>query len=154
MYLNTMICLVATFQRQKCLQQIWLGSKQADHAITQKVRFSFGMVDFIQTAIKIKVQYQTWLWRLSKVSFVVIVQLLSQVRLFCELWTVARQAPLSMGFLRQEYQSELLFPSPGDLSDPGNGPKTPASPEIQANSVPLSRLESPTFQTISKVTET
>ena len=34
------------------------------------------------------------------------------------LWTVAHQASLSMGFLRQEYCSELPFPSPGDLSDP------------------------------------
>ena len=34
------------------------------------------------------------------------------------LWTVARQAPLSVGFTRQEYWSELPFPSPGDLPDP------------------------------------
>ena len=34
-------------------------------------------------------------------------------------WTVARQAPLSMGFSRQEYGSGLLFPSPGDLPDSG-----------------------------------
>ena len=36
--------------------------------------------------------------------------------------TVARQAPLSMGFPRQEYWSGLPFPSPGDLSDPGVEP--------------------------------
>ena len=35
-------------------------------------------------------------------------------------WTVARQAPLSMGFFRQEYWSGLPFPSPGDLPDSGN----------------------------------
>ena len=34
-------------------------------------------------------------------------------------WTVARQAPLSMGFPRQEYWSGLPFPSPGDLPDTG-----------------------------------
>ena len=34
-------------------------------------------------------------------------------------WTVACLAPLSMGFLRQEYWSGLPFPSPGDLPDPG-----------------------------------
>ena len=34
-------------------------------------------------------------------------------------WTAAHQAPLSMGFLRQEYGSGLPFPSPGDLPDPG-----------------------------------
>ena len=38
------------------------------------------------------------------------------------LWTVAHQAPLSMGFPRQEYWSELPFPSPGDLPDPGIEP--------------------------------
>ena len=39
--------------------------------------------------------------------------------------TEARQAPLSMGFSRQEYWSGLPFPSPGDLSDPGLEPKSP-----------------------------
>ena len=38
------------------------------------------------------------------------------------LWIVARQAPLSMGFPRQEYWSGWPFPPPGDLSDPGKGP--------------------------------
>ena len=41
---------------------------------------------------------------------------------FATPWTVARQAPLSMRFLRQEYWSGLPFPSPGDLSDPGIEP--------------------------------
>ena len=54
------------------------------------------------------------------------VQLLSRVRLFATLWTVARQAPLSMGFSRQEYWSGLLFPSPGDLANPGIEPASPA----------------------------
>ena len=44
---------------------------------------------------------------------------LSHVRLFVTPWTVAYQAPLSMGFSRQEYWSGLPFPSPGDLPDPG-----------------------------------
>ena len=42
---------------------------------------------------------------------------LSCVRLFAIQWTVARQAPLSMGFSRQEYWSGLPFPSPGDFPD-------------------------------------
>ena len=41
------------------------------------------------------------------------------------LWTVAREAPLAMGFSRQEYQSGLPCPSPGDLSDPGTEPVYP-----------------------------
>ena len=49
-------------------------------------------------------------------------QLLSHVRHLAVLWTVARQAPLLMGFPRQEYRSRLPFPSPGDLPDPGIEP--------------------------------
>ena len=46
-------------------------------------------------------------------------QLLGRVRLFPTPWTVGHQAPLSMGFSRQEYCSGLPFPPPGDLSNPG-----------------------------------
>ena len=41
-------------------------------------------------------------------------------------WTVAQQAPLSMGFSRQDYWSGLTFPPPGDLPDPGIEPASPA----------------------------
>ena len=41
-------------------------------------------------------------------------------------WTVAHQAPLSMGFPRQKYWSELPFPSPGDLPNPGTEPVSTA----------------------------
>ena len=41
-------------------------------------------------------------------------------------WTIAHQAPLSMGFSRQEYWSGLPFPSPGDLPDPEMEPVSPA----------------------------
>ena len=44
---------------------------------------------------------------------------------FATLWTVACQAPLSMGFSRQEYWSRLPFSPPGDLSDPGSEPASP-----------------------------
>ena len=47
-------------------------------------------------------------------------------------WTVAHQAPLSMGFSRQEYWSGLPFPSPGDVPDPGIEPGFPA---LQADSL-------------------
>ena len=47
------------------------------------------------------------------------VKSLSCVWLFATPWTVAHQAPLSTGFSRQEYQSGLPFPCPGDLPDPG-----------------------------------
>ena len=41
-------------------------------------------------------------------------------------WAITHQAPLSMGFPRQEYWSGLPFPSPGDLPDPGIKPSSPA----------------------------
>ena len=45
-------------------------------------------------------------------------------------WTVAPEAPLAMGFPRQEYWSELTFPSSGDLPDPGIEPVSLASPAL------------------------
>ena len=48
----------------------------------------------------------------SMIPFIVIVKSLSCVQLFATPWTVAHQAPLSMGFSRQEYWSGLPFPSP------------------------------------------
>ena len=48
----------------------------------------------------------------------------------CDLWTVADQSPLSMGFSRQEYWSGLPFPSPGDLPDPGIELVSLASPAL------------------------
>ena len=56
--------------------------------------------------------------------------MVSCVRLFVTLWTVARQAPLSMGFPRQENWSGLPFPPPGDLPDPGMEPVSPVSPAL------------------------
>ena len=61
-----------------------------------------------------------------------VVQSLSYVRVFVTPWTVVRQTPLSMEFSRQEYWSELPFPSPGDLPDPGF---EPGSPVLQADSL-------------------
>ena len=52
-------------------------------------------------------------------------------------WIVACQAPLSMGFSRQEYQSGLPFPSPGDLSNPGT---EAVSSVLQVDSLPTELL--------------
>ena len=51
----------------------------------------------------------------------------------CDPWTVAHQAPLSMGFSRQEYWSGLPCPSAGDLPDPGTEPR---SPVLHVDSLP------------------
>ena len=54
----------------------------------------------------------------------------SHVWLFATLWTVARQAPLSMGFSRQEYWSALPCPPPGDLPNPGIEPRSLMCPAL------------------------
>ena len=56
--------------------------------------------------------------------------MLSHVQLFVTSWTVARQAPLSMGSSRQEYWSGLLLPPAGDLPDPGIKPASLVSPAL------------------------
>ena len=59
---------------------------------------------------------------------------LSCIQLFVTLWTVVGQAPLSMGFSRQEYWSRLPCPFPGDLPNPGI---KAGSPRLQADSLPF-----------------
>ena len=54
----------------------------------------------------------------------------SRVQLFATAWTVVHQAPLSMGFSRQEYWSGLPFPSPGDPPNPGIKPVSPALADV------------------------
>ena len=66
-------------------------------------------------------------------SGVYVLSRFSHVQLFMTLWTVTHQAPLSMGFSRQEYWSGLPCPPPGDLPNPGIEPGPPA---LQVNSLP------------------
>ena len=67
-------------------------------------------------------------------------QLLSRVQLFATLWTVAHQAPLSMGFFRQEYWSGLTFSPLGDLLHPGIEPVSPAlAGRLFTGGLPFSR---------------
>ena len=63
------------------------------------------------------------------------------------LWTVARQAPLSMGFSRQGYWSGLPFPSPGDIPHPGIEPRSLA---LQADSLPTELGGKPYYQNYRK----
>ena len=57
-------------------------------------------------------------------------------------WTVARQAPLSMGFSQQEYSTGLPFPTPGDLPNPGI---KSGSPALQADSLPTEAPGKPVY---------
>ena len=68
------------------------------------------------------------------------VYVLSCVQLFAALWAVARQAPLSMGFPRQEFWSGLPFPTPGDLLDPGIKPASLTSLALAGGFFPTSTI--------------
>ena len=86
-----------------------LSSKYWRHKTIQRQRLGEKAVGEIQEwSLKVKVKS------------------LSHVRLFATPWTIAYHAPPSMGFSRQESWSGLPFPSPGDLSDPGIEPVSPA----------------------------
>ena len=67
----------------------------------------------------------------------------SHVRLCVTLWTAPCQAPLSVGFSRQNYWSGLPCPLPGDLPDVRIKPMSPASPALQADSSLLSHQGRP-----------
>ena len=73
----------------------------------------------------------------------------SRVRLCATSWTVAHQAPLPMGFSREEYWSGLPFPPPGDLPNPGIKPVSPVASALQANPLSLSHLGKPKMYVIS-----
>ena len=70
----------------------------------------------------------------------------SRVRLIVTLWTIARQASLSMGFSRQKYWCGLLFPSPGDLPGPRIEPMSPAlkEPSVFTSEPPGKPILNPT----------
>ena len=74
-------------------------------------------------------------------------KLLSCVQLFETPWTIAGQAPLSMGFSRQEYWGGLSFPSPGNLPDLGI---ESVSPALQADSLPSEPPGKPDDQQMQK----
>ena len=65
----------------------------------------------------------------------------THVLLFVIPWTVACQAPQSMGFSRREHWSGLPFPPPGDLPDAGLKPVSPVAPALQAGFLPTEPQE-------------
>ena len=118
-------------------QQIWKLSR--GHR-TGKVWFSFQsqrreMVKTVQTTTVLQRRSRSWL-HVGTVSLtcfcytVCVLSHFSHVRLFATRWTVALQAPLSMGFSRQEYWSGLPSPPPGDLPNPGIDSSSLISPAL------------------------
>ena len=71
------------------------------------------------------------------------VKSLNHVRLFATPWTVAYQAPPSMGFSRQECWNGLPFPFPGDLPDPGI---EPGSPTLQTDTLTSEPPRKPRYE--------
>ena len=76
-------------------------------------------------------------------------QVLSRVQLFATPRTVAHQAPLSVGFLRQEYWSGLLFSLPGHLPNPGIKPTSPALTDEFFTTEPPGKLYNVTISNLS-----
>ena len=70
---------------------------------------------------------------------VIVIWLLTCAQLFATPWTIDCQAPLSMGFSRQEYWSGLPFLSPGYLPDPGIEPGSPVSQVDSFTAKPLGK---------------
>ena len=100
--------------------------------------FLIGLnVKYFQPCGSFGLLFSKWAWLAC-----FLVKSLSHVWLFVTPWTVAYQAPPSMGFSRQECWSGLPFPSPGDLPDQGI---EPGSPTLQADALPSEPPEKHTF---------
>ena len=89
-------CLRKSISNKRCKRLMFAGQQNLQEA------------DFVHLIKNVKVKSLSCVW------------------LFAPLWSTAHQAPLSMGFSRQEYWSGLPFPSPGDLPNPGIEPRSPA----------------------------
>ena len=125
------------------------GDKYLPHYSPHQLFYIIAAVPEITTSWGVTTWFDQWLeFSLFKCKFTQIsclefwignwihsseVKSLSCVPLFATPWTVAYQAPLSMGFSRQEYWSGLPFPSPGDLLNPGIEPRCPA---LQTDTLP------------------
>ena len=79
----------------------------------------------------------------SKLTVVLCCAVTSVMSDSATLWTIAHQAPPSIGFYSQEYWSRLPCPPPGDLPSSGIEPTSPVSPALQENSLLLSHQVSP-----------
>ena len=76
---------------------------------------------------------------------------LSHVQFFANPWTVSLQAPLSMGFTRQEYWSGLPFPTPEDLPDPGFEPASLVPPALEGVFFTNALPEKPIYGSINSL---
>ena len=103
--------------------------------------FSRGFFEFLQPSNLFSFEYVSH-FALTWSFHACVLICFSHVWLFVTPWTMARQAPLSMGFSRKEYWNRLPCLPPEDLPDPGTEPVSPAK---QVDSLPLSHQGSPTW---------
>ena len=103
-----------------------LGVRHSDSALFQ-VLFPYRLLQIIDCSSLCYTVGTCWLF----VFYVwIVLSCFHCVQLFAAPWTIAFQAPLSMGFCRQEYRSGLPCPSPGDLLGPGIEPASLTSPAL------------------------
>ena len=103
------LVLLSFYQLWVPVQALWVSSAYFEPCSTSYFSFTVSFLNS-PTPLKVKVKVKS----------------LSRVWLLATPWTVAHQAPPSMGFSRQESWSGLSVPSPGDLLDPGIEPTSPA----------------------------
>ena len=119
-----------------------MGFSRQEYAILNSIIFYIFMLSFLKLQSKIMSSISNledvWLFWCSLGGGGGLVAKLCPT--LATSWTVARQAPLPMGFSRQEYWSGLSFPSPGDLPNLGIEPRSPA---LQADSLPTKLWEKP-----------
>ena len=116
------------------LSRDWGGPRLISCLLLLKDSWHLGwekLWGFFSGSYKQKVQERIKHFSLSK--GVCVLSCFSCVWLFVTMWTVALQAPLSVGFSRQEYWSGLSSPPPGHLPNPGIEPRSPA---LQVDSLP------------------
>ena len=98
------------------MKSVRLGKIRKKRVTMMSQETGFKSISLIFQTLRILILL--WKWKVKGKS-------LSHVWLFLTPWTVAYQAPLSMGFSRQEYWSGVPLPSPGDPPDPGTEPRSP-----------------------------
>ena len=109
-----------------------LGNFIHSYHFTWNENIPYSQTYIFCTNISLKVQT----YKVSSVKYFIESEVAQSCPTLCDLWTVAHQAPPSMGFSRQEYWSGLPFPSPGDLPHPGIEPRSPALQEDALTSAP------------------
>ena len=109
----------------KCWYLVLISSKKTTHAQDRGYKLMWKY-------LCIEIDHKIFLWAIATHyhNVCAVLSRFSHLWLFATLWTAAHQAPLSMGLSGPEYWSGVLFPSPGDLPNPGIEPMSLTSPAL------------------------